>query len=431
VNVESLSRLKIESRTMDLDVKESHNYKVYVFIKKLNTEEKRKFNLDINEPKIKLTEKKDVKGKLKPKESAKNTLPGKNKEKTTLKSISKPKTKLKVTENLKLKEPKLIEKQGGKVKCPQCGKKYADSMALEYHKITFHVEEEETKLFSESIYHEQMSFDKNVLRLNESDVGQSRRTSITSEQNNKEKDISNEKRKRSKEKTETNKTKKTHEVKKDKKDKNEILEHQKPIVENTKTSSIYCICDKPERDDMIGCDFCEAWYHPECIGLDEKQAIEVTKSPSWKCPKCIEEEIYAKKEKLNAKTMQMKKLSIAKPQNAIRKSVKPKPSKKKIINILEASDSSSDSLSNDEAKEKLQKATKKFVKPQALKKKSINIIQDSDSSSNSLSIDESKENPHKGIKKLVKPKPSKTKSMKLFKTVILHLILQAMMKPER
>lgn len=164
---------------------------------------------------------------------------------------------------------------------------------------------------------------------------------------------------------------------------------------------------------MIGCDFCEAWYHPECIGLDEKQAIEVTKSPSWKCPKCIEEEIYAKKEKLNAKTMQMKKLSIAKPQNATRKSVKPKPSKKKIINILEASDSSSDSLSNDEAKEKPQKATKKLVKPQALKKKSINIIQDSDSSSNSLSIDESKENPHKGIKKLVKPKPSKTKSMKL------------------
>ena len=24
---------------------------------------------------------------------------------------------------------------------------------------------------------------------------------------------------------------------------------------------------------MVGavCDFCEAWYHPECIGLDEKQ----------------------------------------------------------------------------------------------------------------------------------------------------------------
>ena len=138
----------------------------------------------------------------------------------------------------------------------------------------------------------------------------------------------------------------------------------------------------------------------------------MTKSPSWKCPKCIEEEIYAKKEK-KAKAMQMKKLSIEKPQNAIRKSVKPKPSQKKSINILEASDSSSDSLSNDEAKEKPRKAEKKLVKPQPLKKKSIKIIQDSDSSSNSLNIDESKENPHKGIKKFVKPKPSKKKSMKL------------------
>ena len=143
------------------------------------------------------------------------------------------------------------------------------------------------------------------------------------------------------------------------------------------------------------------------------QAIEVTKSPSWKCPKCIEEEIYAKKEKLKAKTMQIKKLSIEKPQNPTRKLVKPKPSQKKSINILEASDSSSDSLSNDEAKEKPQKAKKKLVKPQPLKKKSIKIIQDSDSSSNSLSIDESKENPHKGVKKLVKPKPSRKKSMKL------------------
>ena len=243
---------KIESRTMDVHVKESHNYKVYVSIKKLNKETTKKFNLDINEPKIKLKENEDVKGKLKPKESAKNTLQGKNKEKVILKSISKPKTKLKVAENLKLKEPKLKEKQGGKVKCPQCGKKYADSMALEYHKITFHVEEEETKLFSESIYHEQMSFDKNVLRLNESDVGQSRRNSITIEQNDIEKDISNEKRQKSEEKIEMTKIKKTNEVQKQKKDKIEILKHQNPIVENSKTSNNYCICDKPERDDMLG-----------------------------------------------------------------------------------------------------------------------------------------------------------------------------------
>merc|ERR1712024_275451 len=58
--------------------------------------------------------------------------------------------------------------KGSKVKCPECGKKYSDSMALEYHKITFHVADTETKLFSASLYSEQMNFDKNFLKISDS-----------------------------------------------------------------------------------------------------------------------------------------------------------------------------------------------------------------------------------------------------------------------
>ena len=58
--------------------------------------------------------------------------------------------------------------KGSKVKCPECGKKYSDSMALEYHKITFHVTDTESKLFSASLYSEQMNFDKNFLKISDS-----------------------------------------------------------------------------------------------------------------------------------------------------------------------------------------------------------------------------------------------------------------------
>jgi len=34
------------------------------------------------------------------------------------------------------------------------------------------------------------------------------------------------------------------------------------------------------------CDFCDMWYHPECLGLDEKQAKSLTESDSWMCPEC-------------------------------------------------------------------------------------------------------------------------------------------------
>jgi len=47
----------------------------------------------------------------------------------------------------------------------------------------------------------------------------------------------------------------------------------------------YCICQKPERHPMIGCDFCNEWYHGSCINLKKDDIKELTKC-DWKCPKC-------------------------------------------------------------------------------------------------------------------------------------------------
>merc|ERR1711962_265325 len=50
----------------------------------------------------------------------------------------------------------------------------------------------------------------------------------------------------------------------------------------------YCFCDKPETMEMIGCDYCDMWYHPECLGLDDEQTLKLTESTTWMCPECME-----------------------------------------------------------------------------------------------------------------------------------------------
>ena len=47
----------------------------------------------------------------------------------------------------------------------------------------------------------------------------------------------------------------------------------------------YCLCREPERPGMIGCDFCEEWYHIACLNLTKDDAMQLTKR-KWKCPKC-------------------------------------------------------------------------------------------------------------------------------------------------
>ena len=36
---------------------------------------------------------------------------------------------------------------------------------------------------------------------------------------------------------------------------------------------------------MIGCDFCEEWFHPACLSLSEEEANQLTET-DWKCPVC-------------------------------------------------------------------------------------------------------------------------------------------------
>ena len=47
----------------------------------------------------------------------------------------------------------------------------------------------------------------------------------------------------------------------------------------------YCLCRKPEQHPMIGCDFCEEWYHNSCLNLTKEDIKELAKT-KWKCPKC-------------------------------------------------------------------------------------------------------------------------------------------------
>ena len=71
------------------------------------------------------------------------------------------------------------------------------------------------------------------------------------------------------------------------------IKHQKKKVAASKEKKnkekevdVYCICRQPERHPMIGCDFCEKWYHGSCLNL-KKDDINELKPRSWKCPKCV------------------------------------------------------------------------------------------------------------------------------------------------
>ena len=48
----------------------------------------------------------------------------------------------------------------------------------------------------------------------------------------------------------------------------------------------YCLCRKPEQHPMIGCDFCEEWYHNSCLNLTKEDIKRLRKICDWECPKC-------------------------------------------------------------------------------------------------------------------------------------------------
>lgn len=50
---------------------------------------------------------------------------------------------------------------------------------------------------------------------------------------------------------------------------------------------LHCRC-KAANDTtrmMIQCDFCDVWFHPQCVGLDEDEAENIS---YWNCPGCVE-----------------------------------------------------------------------------------------------------------------------------------------------
>merc|ERR1711994_1176401 len=114
----------------------------------------------------------------------------------------------------------------------------------------------------------------------------------------------------------------------------------KPVENPLKTFSGYCICDKPERDDMIGCDFCDAWYHPECIGIDQKEVLQVTQNQSWKCPKCIEEDLLKKRKLSKSAPVKAIKKFVKKVIPSGKKSTPTKSRPKKVLNYKDDSSSS-------------------------------------------------------------------------------------------
>ena len=61
----------------------------------------------------------------------------------------------------------------------------------------------------------------------------------------------------------------------------------KAITDKKSTANvpIYCLCREPERPGMIGCDYCDEWYHISCLNLSKDEVKELTKC-KWTCPKC-------------------------------------------------------------------------------------------------------------------------------------------------
>jgi len=48
---------------------------------------------------------------------------------------------------------------------------------------------------------------------------------------------------------------------------------------------LFCICQKPYQEGklMVGCDDCNQWYHPECVGISDREAEDLE---FYQCPSC-------------------------------------------------------------------------------------------------------------------------------------------------
>ena len=48
---------------------------------------------------------------------------------------------------------------------------------------------------------------------------------------------------------------------------------------------VYCICREEETPRMIGCDYCDEWYHTQCLNLSKDEVTRLA-NENWSCPNC-------------------------------------------------------------------------------------------------------------------------------------------------
>jgi hypothetical protein len=93
------------------------------------------------------------------------------------------------------------------------------------------------------------------------------------------------------------------------------------LKKKQKTHKTYCICKKPDEGEYIQCEYCEEWYHPECINMSKKEYKKLKKSnEKYKCKKCIDEN---ETNKLNIKDIAVKeglttKINLKKREDALK-----------------------------------------------------------------------------------------------------------------
>ncbi|VDN42496.1 unnamed protein product [Gongylonema pulchrum] len=55
-------------------------------------------------------------------------------------------------------------------------------------------------------------------------------------------------------------------------------------------NQLYCVCRTPYDCNRfyVGCDSCDGWFHPECVGTTQEYALkEAEKVAEYVCPQCI------------------------------------------------------------------------------------------------------------------------------------------------
>lgn len=58
---------------------------------------------------------------------------------------------------------------------------------------------------------------------------------------------------------------------------------------------VYCICREEERPGMIGCDYCDEWYHTQCLSLS-KEEVKRLANENWSCPNCEFKKVKSKRQ---------------------------------------------------------------------------------------------------------------------------------------